>query len=250
MTRALVEIVCCSADDCAIAATAGADRVELCAALEVGGLTPSVGVLRASRAASTLPIMAMVRPRTAGFCYSRREFESMLLDAMAFADEGAEGIVTGVLDEEGHIDRGRCGELLRAAGSLQKVCHRCFDVTPDPFEALETLIDLGFDRVLTSGQRANCMDGLELIHKLVEKADARIDILPGGGLKASDIPELVKRTGVTQVHLAPFEILEDPSTKYNPEIRFAGISMPVEAMYSRINADAASEIVQKASGAS
>lgn len=242
--RALVEIVCCSADDCAVAANAGAHRIELCAALEVGGLTPSVGVLRAAKAATSLPIMAMVRPRAAGFYYSKREFESMLLDVLTFVDEGADGVVLGVLNSDGSLDVERCQELVRAAGSAQKVCHRCFDVTPDPFGAIETLIELGFTRVLTSGQKANCMDGLDLIRSLVERANGRIEILPGGGLRADDIPALISRTGVDQVHLAPFGVVEDLSTSGNPEIRYAGIAMPKEAMFSRIDGSAVGEIVR------
>ncbi len=244
---AIVEIVCCSADDCAVAASAGAHRIELCAALEVGGLTPSVGVLRAAKAATSLPILAMVRPRAAGFCYSKRDFESMLFDVLTFVDEGADGVVLGVLNSDGSLDVERCQELVRAAGSVQKVCHRCFDVTPNPFEALETLIEIGFTRVLTSGQRANCMDGLDLIRSLVERANGRIEILPGGGLKADDIPALISRTGVDQVHLAPFGVVEDPSTLGNTQIRYAGIAMPEEAMYSRIDGSAVEAIVRRSS---
>lgn len=245
---AIVEIVCCSADDCAVAASAGAHRIELCAALEVGGLTPSVGELRAAKAATSLPIMAMIRPRAAGFCYSKRDFESMLFDVLTFVDEGADGVVLGVLNPDGSLDVERCEELVRAAGSVQKVCHRCFDVTPNPFEALETLIEIGFTRVLTSGQQASCMDGLELIRALVKQANGRIEILPGGGLTSEDISTLVSETGVDQVHLAPFGVVEDPSTLGNPQIRYAGIAMPEEAKYNRIDGSAVEEIVRIASG--
>ena len=172
---------------------------------------------------------------------------AMLCDAAAFDSAGVAGIVTGVLTEEGTIDQARCRQLLSMTGELQKVCHRCFDVVPDPFEALETLIDLGFSRILTSGQRAHCIDGIGLIKRLIEKADGRIEILPGGGLTAAEIPRLITETGCDQVHLASFESAQDRSTLGNPEIRYAGISMAEEAHYGRINSGEIQKIVRVAS---
>lgn len=242
----MIEIVCCSAEDCVIAAEAGADQIELCSAIALGGLTPSLGTFRAARAVCSLPLMVMIRPRGAGFAYSDLEFAAMREDVQIFREAGADGVVFGVLKPTGEIDFPRMRELAEAAGPMQKVCHRCFDVTPDPFQALETLIELGFDRVLTSGQRASALDALPLLRELRERAAGRIEVLPAGGLRAVNVDEFVDATGTRLLHLGPFENVPDTSTHGNPEIFFGISEVPPEDSYGRLDASAVRAVVHAA----
>ncbi|MBX3097040.1 MAG: copper homeostasis protein CutC [Fimbriimonadaceae bacterium] len=218
----LVEIVCCSVDDAIAAERGGADRIELCAALGQGGLTPSPGLFRSVKAHCSLPVMAMVRPRSGGFCYTEYEFDSMLRDLDWLLEEGADGIVTGCLLESGHLDVARNKQLKGTAGNTPVVAHRCFDVVQDQNGAMEALIDVGFCRILTSGRRNTALDGANQIRKNIEDADGRIEILPGGGIRPENVREIVRLTGATQVHLAPLKKQDDRSTQGNPDIFFAG----------------------------
>lgn len=191
--------VCVEGPDAAVAAErGGADRVELCASLLEGGLTPSLGVLRATLDAVRIPVMAMVRPRGGDFLYSDLEFAAMLADIAAFRAAGAAGVVIGCLTPEGAVDAGRVGALVAAARPLSVTFHRAFDMARDPAAALEALIARGVDRVLTSGQRPTALAGLALLRALVAQAAGRIavmgcgDLTPGtiGTVRAGGLPEL------------------------------------------------------------
>lgn len=246
MAHVPVEIVCCSVDDCVQAAAGGADRIELCGAITVGGLTPSIGTLVEAKRRVNLPIVAMVRPRGAGFAYTEAEFATMISDAKILIENGADGLVFGVLTEDGEIDTARMQVLVDLAGSKDKVCHRCFDVVPDPSVALEQLIDLGFTRLLTSGQRAFASDGIPLIRSLVEQSAGRIEILPAGGLRVHNIVDFLKETGCKCFHLAPFIEMTDPSTLGNPEIEYAPTSLPKESAYHLIDRSQVAGVVEAA----
>jgi copper homeostasis protein len=183
------------------AAAAGADRVELCGALELGGLTPSIGLVETAVAASPIPVVAMLRPRAGGFLYDHHEFAAMRRDAEQFLELGAAGIVFGVLDERGNIDAARCGTLLRDAAAAQTVFHRAFDFIGNQRAALDTLMDLGFTRVLTSGGKPTAAEGAATIVELVSHAAGRIEIMPGGGIRADNVLQIVRSTGCHQVHI-------------------------------------------------
>jgi len=213
-----VEVICCTARDCALAEATGAHRIELCAAIELGGLTPSLGLLQEGRTRTTVPLLAMLRPRGGGFGYSEEEFATMVRDAAHLAEHGADGLVTGVLSPDGTIDRYRLAHLIATAPKVEWVCHRAFDQTPDPFDALESLIELGFRRVLTSGHRKSAADGADVLRALIERAAGRIEILPGGGIRPGNVKDLVSRTGCDQVHLGPFVPTADPSHGHNPQV--------------------------------
>lgn len=243
MSKVPVEIVCCSVDDCVEAAEGGADRIELCGAITVGGLTPSIGTLIEAKRRVRLPIVAMVRPRGAGFSYSEAEFGSMLADSEQLLIHGADGLVFGVLHDDGTLDIPRMRQVVDLAVGKDKVCHRCFDVVPDPVYALEQLIDLGITRLLTSGQRAFASDGAPLIRKLVEQAAGRIEILPAGGLRMHNILEFLRETGCSCVHLAPFIEQTDSSTFGNPEIEYAPTSLPKESVFHLIDRAQVSAVV-------
>ena len=216
----LVEICCGSLEDALHAQEGGADRVELCSALCVGGLTPSLGAILEVEAQVGVPVMVMIRPRAAGFHYRDSEIAVMERDARAALEAGAEGVVFGTLRADGSVDEAACGRLRRAADGREAVFHRAFDATPDPFRALEQLIGLGITRVLTSGQRASALEGSATLGRLIERARGRIEILPGGGIRAHNVQELVRTTGCSQVHLTAFGTNSDPSTAARPEINF------------------------------
>ena len=210
-----MEIIGCSVDDCVAIEGAGAHRIELCAAIALGGLTPSIGLVREAKRVCRLPLMVMLRPREAGMAYTEGEWRTMLADLPALLDAGADGIVTGVSLPGGAYDLGRMevlAEMVKAAG-VELVSHRAFDLTPDPYLALEQLIHLGFDRVLTSGQRGTAAEGAELIAGLVRAARGRIEVLPACGIEGANAADLVARTGVDQVHLAAFAPVRDASTR-------------------------------------
>ena len=209
----------------------GADRVELCSALFLGGLTPSVGSLIEAKQRLNIPVMAMDRPRPAGFCYSPVEFAVMERDADLLLEHGADGIVFGILNADGTVDTRRAEMIRSRIGSRQAVFHRAFDVTPDPFRALEALIDVGITRVLTSGQRGGAPEGTALIRQLIERAAGRIEVLPGAGIAIDNVVDLVAETGCTQIHMTAFAERQETSTRSNPELRFGHPSSPPESAY-------------------
>lgn len=216
----ILEIAVASLEGARVAAGAGADRLELNSALELGGLTPSPGLLAEARAAVTIPIIAMVRPRPGGFCYTPDEFAVLLRDLDWALDHGGDGIAFGILEESGVVDRRRCEEVVRRARGREVVFHRAFDRAPDPFGALEALIDLGITRVMTSGGKAAAGEGRDLIRQLRERARGRIEILPAGGLTPEMLPGFLEWTGCDQAHASARGEGADPTGGLNPEVRF------------------------------
>lgn len=205
---AVLEICVDDAEGLEVACTNGAERIELCAALAVGGLTPSAGLVGMA-ARGAVPCHAMIRPRAGGFVCSPVEMAVMLADVAAVRRAGLAGIVAGVTLPEGRLDREAMARLRDAAGPLQATVHRAFDLSPDPFEALELLVDLGFDRILTSGQAATAVDGAGLIGDLVRAAGGRIEIMPGGGVDAAAAPVLLA-LGVDALHASCAAMRDEP----------------------------------------
>ena len=205
-----VEIVVQSVADALAAERGGADRLELCSALRLGGLTPSVGLVRTVREATRLPVMAMIRPRAGGFCYSDSEFAAMELDIVALLEAGADGVVFGVLWEDGRLDSERCRRLVSLAAGREAVFHRAFDFTPSLPDALEGLVELGFARVLTTGGGSSAAEGLPMLRELVERAAGRIEVMPGGGVRSANVREIREGCRAKSVHLAPLVPLGDP----------------------------------------
>ncbi|MBE0593925.1 MAG: copper homeostasis protein CutC [Gemmatimonadales bacterium] len=199
--RVLVEACVESVESAVAAAEGGADRIELCDALVEGGTTPSAGSIRLARARLGIGICVMIRPRGGDFLYTDLEFEVMRDDVAVAKRLGADGVVLGLLLPDGTIDRARTARLVEDALPLPVTFHRAFDVSRDPLESLETLIDLGVHRVLTSGQRASAMESLDLISHLVDTAGNRITILAGGGITADNAARIVAATGVSEIHL-------------------------------------------------
>ena len=219
MARILLEIIASTVEDCVAAESGGADRIELCSAIVTSGLTASVGALMEAKKRVRIPIVAMVRPRAGGFCYSNEDFAAMQHDAQLLLEQGADGIVFGFLHADGSIDTHRCGRMVEIAGDKQTVFHRAFDVVQDPVGELERLIELGFTRVLTAGQQKTALDGRERIRQLRDHAKGGIELLPGGGVRPHNVREIVKATGCDQVHLTAFSARCDASLSTSP-VRF------------------------------
>lgn len=198
----LLEVVAGSVDEALAAEQAGADRIELCSALPVGGLTPSLGMAKHVLSAVQIPVAVMLRSREGGFVPSADEFETMLLDAALLRDLGVAAFVFAVLDGEGNLDEARCRKLVETVLPADSVFHRAVDQMSDRGPVIESLIELGFCRLLTSGGAATAWQGAEQIRVDRQEFGEQIQILPGGGIRPENVGELVRRTGVTQVHFS------------------------------------------------
>jgi copper homeostasis protein len=179
---------------------AGADRIELCAGAEEGGVTPSAGLIRMAREKLQISLYPIIRPREGDFLYSEEEFRIMLRDVELCRGLGCDGVVIGMLLADGRVDQVRCGRLVETAYPMGVTFHRAFDRAANPFEALEAVIRIGCERILTSGQRPVAMEGVSLLRELVREADERIVIMPGSGVRASNIAELAAKTGAVEFH--------------------------------------------------
>jgi copper homeostasis protein len=240
--RPLLEICTASVEDCLAAERGGADRIELNSALMLGGLTPSLGALSEARRAVRLPIIAMIRPRAGGFCYSASDFRVMQRDAELALAHGADGIAFGILKPDGRIDLRRCRALLRLAARKQTVFHRAFDVVPDPREALDQLVDLGVTRVMTSGQEASAYNGIAAIASFLRQARGRIEVLPAGGINRFTLADVVARTGCDQVHCSLSSTRPDRSTRARPQVAFGGVLRPPETEFPVTDGDAVARL--------
>ncbi|MBS0516231.1 MAG: copper homeostasis protein CutC [Proteobacteria bacterium] len=199
-SRPLLEIAAASIASALAAQEGGADRIELCANLHEGGTTPSYGTLVEARRRLHIPIHVLIRPRGGDFLYDDTEVATMLSDIAACAQAGANGIVIGALNVDGDIDIALCRRLIAAAGTLDVTFHRAFDTARDHDTALGTVIELGCQRILTSGGAPSAPQGAETLARLVCRADGRVAIMAGGGINAENVRELVARSGVAECH--------------------------------------------------
>lgn len=213
----VIEVCAGSYADCLAAEKGGATRVELNSALSVGGLTPTLATLKRVKKETSLKVICMDRPRAAGFCYDENDTTIMMDDAKVLLENGADGIAFGFLKEDGQVDvvktKTMC-DLIHSYGR-EAVFHRAFDVTPDPFAAMESLIACGVNRVLTSGQKAKAMDGISLIGELQKKYGDKVEILAGSGMNATNAMEMIEKTGIHQVHSSCKGYETDPTTEKN-----------------------------------
>ena len=202
------------------AQTAGATRVELCDNLYEGGTTPSPATIKLARKYLKIKIHVLIRPRGSDFLYSDLEMEMIKEDIRFCKEIGCDGVVVGFLNADGTVDVERTREIVDLAKPMSVTFHRAFDMTPDPFEALEQIIISGAERILTSGQQNKAPDGIDLIKKLVEKADGRIIIMPGAGINGGNI-KMMKETGAREFHLTGIGMNES-QMKFRKEGIFMG----------------------------
>jgi copper homeostasis protein len=229
MTKAPLIEICVEGIDGLIAAQdGGADRVELCAALVEGGITPSFGTVRQALEVARIPFHVIVRPRGGDFLYSQLEYGSMLQDVAALRDLGVAGVVVGCLNADGTIDEERMTALVEAAGPLAVTCHRAFDMTRDPAEALETLIRCKVGRVLTSGQRDTAVEGAALLASLVKQAGNRIIVMVCGALDATNIADVLAGTGALEMHFAALKDVPSAMAYRNPQVGMGGSDLDRE----------------------
>lgn len=240
----MLEICCGSYYDALQAASGGAKRIELNSGLHLGGLTPSLGSLELVKEHCNLKVIAMVRPRGGGFCYSEEDFRVMVRDSEQLVRHGADGIAFGCLNEDGSIDKARNEELISIIHSYgrEAVFHRAFDCSSDPYKAMETLIDMDVDRVLTSGLKPKAMDGRVLLKELCERYKSQIEILAGSGINASNARRLMDETGITQVHSSCKAWIKDPTTMVNG-VSYSYAAAPFESCYDVVSADLVRELL-------
>jgi copper homeostasis protein len=217
---------------------AGAQRVELCANLLEGGITPSLGTIRQARTVVGVDLNVMIRPRGGDFLFNEDEFAAMQADIETAKTEGANGLVIGLLTATGEIDAGRTRELVALARPLSVTFHRAFDVAAEPFGALETLIDLGVDRVLTSGQEPSVLEGLPLIVELMKRAGDRIVVMPGGGITARNVARIVAAARPREMHFAALEPIASGMKFRRTHVFMGGELRPPE--YDRLDTSQAS----------
>lgn len=198
----LIEIAVFNLESAIAACIAGAHRIELCSAPAEGGLTPSFATMKLARKYVKIPIHVMIRPREGDFCYSEKEYKSMLLDISASKIAGMDGVVLGILNPYGTVDLERTRILAEAASPMNVTFHRAFDMARDQYEALETVVRTGCARILTSGGQPTAPEGIEKIAALTKIAGNRISIMPGSGIKLSNIKQVAEMSCATEIHLS------------------------------------------------
>ena len=196
----LLEISAYSLDDAIRAETAGAHRIELCADAATGGVTPSLGTIQTAREHLRIPLFVIIRPRPGSFVYSDAEFASMRRDIEICKSLKVDGVALGLLSSSNEIDVERTSQLVEAARPMQVTFHRAFDLTPDPSRALQNVIATGCSRLLTSGHHSTALEGANEIAQLVTTASGRIFIMPGGGIRSTNIARIAKQTGAKEFH--------------------------------------------------
>lgn len=195
-----LEVIGFDLASCLTAQRCGADRIELCANPQEGGTTPSAGMISAARRQTSLALFPIIRPRGGDFLYTPPEFEAMLADVELCRNLGCDGVVIGMLNRDGTVDVQRCAELIRCAEGMEVTFHRAFDRVEDPMRALEEVIGLGCSRVLTSGLHPDVDLGKQMLRELVDAAGDRITVMPGSGVRSTNVAELAAFTGARAFH--------------------------------------------------
>lgn len=237
-----LEICANSVVSCLEAQKGGAFRVELCAAIPEGGTTPSYGDIALARELLHIKLNVIIRPRGGDFLYSPLEQRIMLKDIEIARKLGADGVVIGCLTPEGEVDMDCNRRLIEAAHGMSVTFHRAFDMCRDPYESLERIIELGCDRLLTSGQQPRAQQAIPLLKEIVQRAGNRIIIMPGSGVNAHNIGELAKETGASEFHLSARESVESGMIYRNPALKMGGEVIVIDEYVQQVTS---AEIVRE-----
>ncbi len=232
-----LEIIGFNIESCLAAQHAGASRIELCAGPGEGGTTPSYAFIKTAREKLHIDLYVMIRPRGGDFLFSNDDFEIMKTDISVCKELGCEGIVTGILTTDGKPDKKRCKELIDLAYPLEATFHRAFDRVNDPSEALEDIIELGFERILTSGLRPKATEGLPLLSQLIKQSDERIIIMPGSGVNSENIISIAKNTGAREFH-------SSASVSRKTEMKYINREMKESLPYITANKEEVKKMVE------
>jgi copper homeostasis protein len=229
----MLEIACCNYQSCLNAVENGADRIELFENLPEGGCTPSYGMLLQCIKNISIPIYVMIRPRGGDFCYSKDEIEIMKSDIKMVKKIGFAGVVFGVLDAKGNINKKVCSSLLKKCGEMPATFHRAFDRTPNLEKSIQTIIDLGFERVLTSGGKPTVSEGINTIATLQSKYGNKIIIMPGSGVNAQNLKEIVEKTKCLEFHAtAKTKIHNSLKNEYFDDTHYESEALEIKELIS------------------
>lgn len=233
-----LEICCYNLSSCLIASAAGAHRIELCANPAEGGTTPGFGLIKMVKEKISIPVYPIIRPSGGDFLYDADEFMIMQSEVLLCKELGCEGVVIGMLMQDGTIDKKHCATLVQLAYPMEVTFHRAFDRAINPFEALEDIINIGCTRILSSGQRPTAMEGASLLNELIRQADERIVIMPGSGVRAANIIDIAKQTGSSQFHSAA-------SIKMRSEMNFVNDAMHEELQDIIVNKQEVVDMIEE-----
>ena len=236
MEKYILECCVDSVESAMEAEKGGANRIELCSALVIGGLSPSKALFEKVKENVNIKVHVLLRPRFGDFCYTQFEHEIIKQEIRMFKELGADGVVIGTLKSDGSLNMEQMQELVEEANGMSITLHRAFDMCEDPFKTLEDVKQLGIHTILTSGQKNSCIDGKELLGKLVEKADGKVDILIGGGVDVSVIPMLYESTKATSYHMSG-KVTLDSEMKYRKEDVSMGVASMSEYQIWRTSAE-------------
>lgn len=239
----ILEICANSVASCIAAQEGGAQRIELCAGIPEGGTTPSYGMVKKAREAVSIGLNIIIRPRGGDFLYSPIEVEEMIEDIKILRTLGVDGFVFGALTPDGEVDKEVCKRLIEAAQGSPVTFHRAFDMAKDPKQALEDIIELGFDRILTSGCMPSALEGVSTIAMLVREAQDRIAIMAGCGVNASNVHEIVQMTGVKEVHGSFRSPIESKMRYRNSVVSMGGTVVVEEYSTPQTDAEKVKEII-------
>lgn len=236
----IVEIATTDFESVKNAVAGGADRIELCANLGEGGTTQSYGVIKKVREHFDIAVYPIIRIRGGDFLYTEAEFDCMLADAINCKDLDCDGVVIGFLKANGAVDTDRTARIVEAVYPLGVTFHRAFDRCRDPLQAMEQIIKTGCERILTSGQQRTAIEGQQLITRLQEQANGRITIMPGSGVRASNIKQLAAATGCREFHSSlremipsKMEYIAPAFQKDNETVQHAGVSAAAVAAFKK-----------------
>jgi copper homeostasis protein len=244
----IIEICVEGIDGALAAAQAGADRIELCASLVEGGITPSLSTIRHAREMLQIPVHVIIRPRGGDFLYSPSELGTMADDVKACAQIGVAGVVFGCLLPDGTIDEDTMSALVVAADEMAVTCHRAFDMTRDPDEAIEALVRCGVDRVLTSGQRDTAVEGMAILQRTVKAAAGRIKVMACGALDETNIRNVLLQSGADELHFAALMDTDSLMAYRNPNVGMGGTDLDREYRVTLTDPDAVRRIIAAARG--